>query len=372
MVTNISSLPPEILHEILGQPVLTRKDLYNASFVCKSFHEITREYISRDSEIQLRCNDAEQLTSFLRKLLANKSFGKNFTNVNIYTSTKVRYRKDASTAKAKEEFKWTPEELSALSGLYTKYSFIPRWISSIEKLTDPGSLLVPIICHLSNLQELSIADLSVEYELEGVYDSCMHSNFEEFITRSIQDDKKDIKDPEVLLEDFPPALKGLKDFSRGYHSDEVGFDIDSIIPILLLPEIESVTLEVFGGDFGLLDRFEESDFMCNLTTVKFSQMECTSEEVAKFFRFCAALEFVDVSLDCIGMDVIEDYEELEEKFSLTPMIQALIDCHRDTLKHANIQAERDYWWFKRKGRSIRSGRKPSWWGSVDWSDEDDE
>ncbi|KAK6532558.1 hypothetical protein TWF281_006743 [Arthrobotrys megalospora] len=380
MGSNITSLPTEILHEILGHPDLDRSDLCHASIVCKSFYHVTKQYIPRDRDIVLRNNRPGQLTSFLRKLLAEPKFGQNFTELNIKWgyAKRTRFSSRGSASdnpgkgeKAEKEFEWTKEELESLGDLAKKYSFHPRWVKSIEGLLDPASLLIPILCLSPQLEELNMGTPVVDSSIEGVYSDCLDAHLEEFIYRLIMDDRKHIQDPEELHAHFPDALKGLKTFSRGDMEDEFGFDIDRIFPIFLLPNIESIELNTLGGDFNLLTRFEDSDYFCKVKHLVLFNLECEAEELARLLRFCEGLETVKIRFEWVDMGIVHDEEEKEEKFDLGVISTVLVQEHKETLKSADVEVERDYWWFKRKGKKWRCGSKPSWWGNEDWGSDED-
>ncbi|RVD85513.1 uncharacterized protein DFL_003834 [Arthrobotrys flagrans] len=378
MASNITTLPTEILHEILGHLDLDRSDLCDASRVCKTFYHVAKEYIPRDRDIALHNNRPGQLTTFLRRLLAEPSFGRNFTELSVVWGYTERNNVPASKTPAEggenekgEEFKWTAVELESLNVLAKKYSFHPRWIKSIQELQDPASLLIPILCLLPALEGLDMGTPVADIDLEGVYSDCLDAHLEEFIYRLIMDDKKHIVEPEELQKRFPESLITLKRFSRGHMDEQDGFDIDKIFPIFLLPNIQKTELNTLGGDFSLLSRFSQSTYLCKVKHLGLFNLECEATELARFFGFCEALEFVKVRFEWVNMGILEDWEDVEETFDLT-VVQTALMRHKETLRDASVEVERDYWWFKRMKGKWRCGRKPSWWGGEDWGSTDDE
>ncbi|KAK6358157.1 hypothetical protein TWF730_007510 [Orbilia blumenaviensis] len=368
---SFTSLPTEIVHEILGHPDLNRLDLYHAILVCRSFYHIAKQYLPRDADIILRNNRPRKLISFLRRLLADPAFGRGITEVTliwgyIHGSHWRQSGPPGENGKPQEDFKWTAGELEGLDKLAKKYSFHPRWVKSIEELQDPGSLLIPIICLLPELEELDMGTPTCDTALEGVHNDCLDSHFEEFLQRLIMDDKKGIREPEELQVGFPEAFKSLKAFTRGDSEDTDGFDIDKIVPVFLFPSIERIELNTFGGDFNLLTRFTESSYLCKVKHVTFFNVECEAIELATFFRFCEALEYVKVRFEWVDMGILEDEEDIEETFNIGVIQRVLMEEHKDTLKDAEVEVERNYWWFKRRKGKWKSGWKPSWWGNEDW------
>ncbi|KAK6501424.1 hypothetical protein TWF481_009263 [Arthrobotrys musiformis] len=373
MASKIICLPTEILHAILGHPDLGRSDLHSASRVCRSFYDVAKEYLTRDPDIVLHNNRSGQLTSFLRMLLSDPSFGRNFKDLSItWGYAEQDPNPDLAVEgedgkKEKERFEWTDEELKSLKQLAKKYGFHPRWVGSINKLLDPASLLIPILCLLPELEKLDIGTPMVDSSLEGVYSDCMDAHLEEFIHRLIMDDKRHIDDPEELQKGFPESLRNLKTFTRGNPNseNESAFDIDQVFTIFLLPNIEKIELNTLGGEFDLLPRFERSSYLCKVKHIELFNLECEGAELARFFGFCEALEYVKVRFEWVDMGVLSNWDELEETFDLTAVSAALLE-HKDTLREANVEIERDYWWFKRMKGKWRCGSKPSWWGSEDW------
>ncbi|KAK6341435.1 hypothetical protein TWF696_008510 [Orbilia brochopaga] len=371
MPTGVTSLPVEILHEILSQEFLDEQDLCNASLACKAFTPIAQEYLPRDGDIMLRNSDAGQLVSMLRNLLANERFRGRFTNVEIDWGFRL-YQHEITTPPP-DKYKWTSEERAVLAILFDENNFHKRWRSAVEDIVEPAALLVPIICQLTNLRKLHIGKPNTgSIEMRRIYSSAWTTHLEELIERVIppqrEGDEGGALDPKAVVTSFPKALRGLTTFTRAYYADDDGFNIDAVIPIFLLPNMEVVELTTFGGNFNTLSRFDGSDFRCPVKRIEFHELECWSDEVARFFRFCEALEVVNVSLVYIGVGVVEDEEELEEAFSIVPMQEALMEKHKGTLKEAMLEAERNYWWFKRRGSKVRGGWKPTWWGNEDWDD----
>ncbi|KAK6518144.1 hypothetical protein TWF506_005305 [Arthrobotrys conoides] len=372
MASNITSLPTEILHEILGHPDLGRSDLWIETRVCKVFYHVAKEYIFRDPNIILHSNRPGQLISFLRRLLAEPSFGRNFKELSViwgYTGRNDGSETGSSGGdgiKDKNgEVKWTDQELEDLDVLAKKYRFHPRWVKSIQELQDPASLLIPILCLLPELEELDMGTPNVDSSLEGVYSDCLDAHLEEFIHRLIMDDNKHIKEPEELQKGFPESLQNLKRFTRGHMDNEGAFDIDKIVSVFLFPNIECIELNTLGGDFSLLTRFEESSYLSKVKHLVLFNLECEATELARLFQFCEGLEYVKIRFEWVDMGVLENWEDMEEVFDLGVVQRALLE-HKETLKDANVEVERDYWWFKKMKGKWRCGRKPSWWGGEDW------
>ncbi|KAK6348083.1 hypothetical protein TWF718_005899 [Orbilia javanica] len=372
MSFNIISLPTEILHGILGCPDLDRIDIYNAIRVCRAFYNVGKEYLPRDPDIFLHSDRLGQLTSFIRRLLAEPAFGRNFTELSVIwgyaereSDAEPKTSDEGGENQKEEEFKWTAVELESLDTLAQKFSFQPRWMKSIREFQDPATLLVPILCLLPELEELDMGTPVADYALEGVYSDCLDAHLEEFIYRLILDEKKGITEPEELHESFPQSLINLKKFSRGHIDNDEGFDIDKIIPVFLFPNIEEIKLHTLGGDFSLLSRFLDSSYLCKVKKLELFNLECEATELATLFEFCEGLEVVNVRFEWVNMGILEDWEELEETFDLSVVQTALLE-HKETLKEAQVDIERDYWWFKKMKGKWRCGRKPSWWGGEDW------
>ncbi|KAJ6263090.1 hypothetical protein Dda_1649 [Drechslerella dactyloides] len=365
MPRNATSLPIEILHEILSQECLTRDDLCNASLVCKAFALIAQRYLTRDTDIVLRHDDGSQLLSMMRNLLRDTDFRGRFTEVSIAWDKSLIRRSGQSQQSIEDE--WTLEEHAALDTLFDENDFHERWRTAIEKLIVPAALIVPIICLLTNLRVLHMGKPMTGYDLRKIYSSSRDTHIEELIRRVLPDDEGCCAlDPEVLARGLPKALQELRTFSRAYAYDDDGFDIDGVIPIFLLPKIETVELNSFGGDFTILSRFDGFSFRSPVKRVDFHELECRGDEVARFFRFCEALEVVNVSLMYIGVGIVQDSDELEEAFAIGPMQEALMERHKGTLKEVMLEAERNYWWFRRRGDKVKAGWKPTWWGNEDW------
>ncbi|EPS38146.1 hypothetical protein H072_8135 [Dactylellina haptotyla CBS 200.50] len=369
MVGSLPTLPLEILHEIFTQEILAGKDYINCTLVCRALYAVARGYIvPNDGKIVLRSNNFEKSVSLLRRLLSDVTdFAKKFTEVTI----KWQYKRDKLNEEQRKRLDWSAKELESLEALYEKYAFNERWRKSINELIDPASLLVPIICLLDGLEVLDMGSVAASYEPRELYNDSLETHFEEWlIGLSRRGEKEDVADVQKLLEGYPPSLRGLKEFTRGEANDDGdGFDLDDVTSIWLIDGIERVSLSVCGGDFGCLKKYSDEGWECTVKEVEFWLFECAAENVAGFFEMCEGLKRVRVNLYCINHGTIEDEEELEEKFKIYPMSSALCDHHRETLDYAQVDAERDEWWYMRKKGKIRTGGKTGWIGDGFSSDE---
>ncbi|KAF3929991.1 hypothetical protein AA313_de0208895 [Arthrobotrys entomopaga] len=368
MVAGITSLPPELIHEILSQPTLTQSDHLNLTQVCKHIYGFARQYTTPlDGAITLYANDFTQLTSFLRRLFCSDDgadFATDFKIVTIDWGSKNarhgRYEGDV-----KEKLAWSETELKKWEEVYKKFKFPDGWRKSIEGFIDPATLLIPILCLLMGMEELAMGVPSgrvVVDDDEGGARGGYINHIDEFFERLVSGEGKDnVGDVEVLLASYPPSLLNLKKFSRGHYDDEVGFNIQDVMGVFLIPGIESITLDTCAGDFDWMDRFIENGWECTVQFIEFSTAEIINTEIVKFVENCEALKSVDITLYCINWGIIEDFDECEEKFRIGIMSEAVQKYHGDSLQYGMIRAERDEWWFRRTPTGKRkSGGKTGW------------
>ncbi|KAK6543652.1 hypothetical protein TWF694_000392 [Orbilia ellipsospora] len=369
MVASITSLPPELIHEILAQPVLTQSDHLNLTKVCKQLHSFARQYTSpADGAITLYANNFAQLTSFIRRLLCpfdGADFATDFHDVTIeWGSKNARHRR--YTTEVKEKLMWTEEELKRLAEVYEKFKFREGWRKSIEQFIDPATLLIPIICLLTKIEELAMGVPNGRVDDEGKYINHIDEFFEGLVSG---EGKDNVGDVDVLLADYPPSLLNLKTFRRGHYNDELGFGIYEVMAIFLIPGIVTIALDTCAGDFDWMDRFIAEGWECPVKCIEFSTAEIINEEIVKFVQNCECLKSVDISLYPINWGIIEDFDECEEKFSIGIMSQAVTKWHGNSLQYGMIRAERDEWWFRRTPSGKRKSGGKTGWISAE-SDED--
>ncbi|KAK6532823.1 hypothetical protein TWF281_006995 [Arthrobotrys megalospora] len=256
----ITSLPMELLIEILSQDILTNEDVASASLVCHRFNAAAQSSPGRPYDFKVDTH-SHHTWKLIRCLLYNPDLGNRFTSITVNWAARVALNNLSGVRGRPPTWTWNEYETSKIKEIGQKngqeYGIFKELVDEILAGEDSESLLPFLLFFTPKLERLDLGSVVANspqrwFVRNGLkYFPCICRGLypeqlwlEVFLCRLVVSVKS------VYQINWPPGLRNLKFFSTSNAKlsatdkpESLGIPFSEMWPFLWLPRIEDIRCE---------------------------------------------------------------------------------------------------------------------------------